>query len=162
MNTATDGTVVRVLLVTVVAALLAVRVHCGVQDGYYGGGGVRFAKLDKFMHDRMGLAGDRPGETTTVVTRTMGGLLSRTTTTAASIAASPAEEADDDDDDGGGGDVDEDIDDDNDDDDDSDDDDDDDDDDDGDDGRKTVGRRQPIRLRHSGRRKQNDLYDQVI
>lgn len=84
------------------ATLLAVRARTlsnGV-NGYYGttAGGDRYAKLDRFLHDRMGLGGNRSEEPPVLTTDR--GLLSKTT--AASVAV-PEDE-----DDGGGNDDDDD------------------------------------------------------
>lgn len=140
----------------VVAALLAVRAQTlsnGV-DGHHGSaaGGERYSKLDRFLHDRMGLGGNRSEPLALSTDRS---LLSRTTTTAASVAVPEYE-------DGGDGD-----DDDDDDDDDEDDDDDrgheeeeDDDDDEEEDEQLT---RKTIRLRHWNSRwdDENGLHDRV-
>lgn len=141
--------------VLALVALLAVRAHCalsnGLHDGYsYGGsgtstgGGVRLAKLDKFLHDRL-------GEPPALSTDRASSFLSRTT--AASVVVRPEDEDEEDD-----SDVDEDG--------------ADDDDRDGANGQENANEnydreparlQRPIRLRHSSRRKQEfDQYDQVI
>lgn len=124
------------LQVLTLATLLAVRVQTlsNRVDGYYGAtSGDRYTRLDRFLHDRMGLGGNQSEPPVLTTDRWV--LLSRTTTTAANV---PEDE-----DDGGDGD------------------DDDDDDDDEEEDEKLT--RKTIRLRHWNRwEEENALYDKVM
>lgn len=134
----------RVLTLTTLLAVRAQTLSNGV-DGHYGAtGGERYTKLDRFLHDRMGLGGNRSEQPTLTTDRW--GLLSRMTT-AASVAV-PEDEDDGGDDEGG---------------DDDDDDEDEDENENEEDEEDEELTRKAIRLRHWNRwEEENALFDKVI